>query len=216
MANRLTKSEFIDRARKTHGSMYSYELSDYRGMDYKILITCKQHGVFSQLARVHVQGSHCPKCVRESRQVAIHQNTTMVATTEKKPAEQNRVRGFWDSVFYPVDKFFSAFGINFMSPPEGELVEDPTMHRGKLPAHYTATQKSTMKSRLSTFEAMVPLSARVAETEMEGSSATDNVAEVPEHLGAFEQTVSKSIPEFQEKDQPSQSFGLFDWLFGRD
>lgn len=64
MSKRLTKEEFIIRAKKLHGDKYSYENSDYISMLKKIRIKCYDHGNFLQTPADHVwgKGHGCPKC----------------------------------------------------------------------------------------------------------------------------------------------------------
>jgi Zn finger protein HypA/HybF involved in hydrogenase expression len=63
-ARRLARSEFIHRARAAHGRKYSYTRSNYTGMLEKLIVTCRIHGDFKQVASAHVLGSGCPKCAK--------------------------------------------------------------------------------------------------------------------------------------------------------
>lgn len=58
---------FLITANKVHGKKYDYKDSIYLGIKNKIKILCKTHGVFSQLADIHLRGSGCPKCSDENR-----------------------------------------------------------------------------------------------------------------------------------------------------
>jgi hypothetical protein len=64
--NKLTLSEFLSRAYKIHGNLYSYSnlMWDDRKED-KIRITCRDHGDFWQKPLIHVTGSGCQKCGRK-------------------------------------------------------------------------------------------------------------------------------------------------------
>ena len=67
---KLTKNEFIKRAKKAHGDKYNYSLitedwwrENYKGSKKtKIPIICKKHGVFYQIVFNHLIGSGCQKC----------------------------------------------------------------------------------------------------------------------------------------------------------
>lgn len=64
---RLTKEEFIKRAKKVHGNKYNYHKSLYKTMHEKIIITCKKHGDFKQTPLNHIFDENgCPKC-KESK-----------------------------------------------------------------------------------------------------------------------------------------------------
>ena len=60
-------AEFIQRARKIHGNRYDYSQTRYVNATTRVTITCPQHGHFSQVAFNHIDGSHCPRCTKESR-----------------------------------------------------------------------------------------------------------------------------------------------------
>ena len=61
----LTKKEFVDRARNIHGDIYDYSLSNYINAHTKVLIKCKEYGVFKQTPtdHIHSNGKGCSKCV---------------------------------------------------------------------------------------------------------------------------------------------------------
>ena len=56
----MNKTEiFIKRAKVIHGDKYLYEKSIYTKPSAKIIITCKNHGDFEQIASNHIRGSNC-------------------------------------------------------------------------------------------------------------------------------------------------------------
>lgn len=63
---RLTQEEFIARARKVHGDKYDYSKTIYKGALEKVIITCRKHGDFSQVAFSHLNGCGCSKCNAEN------------------------------------------------------------------------------------------------------------------------------------------------------
>lgn len=58
----MDTASFKERARLKHGDLYDYSKSICVGAEKNITITCKRHGDFNQIAKIHVQGSKCPKC----------------------------------------------------------------------------------------------------------------------------------------------------------
>lgn len=62
MPNKITTEEFIKRSKEIHGEKYLYERSDYKGSGTKIIITCRDHGDFEQVAVSHTKGSGCSEC----------------------------------------------------------------------------------------------------------------------------------------------------------
>lgn len=63
-----SKDYFIARSRRIHGDAYSYHNTRYRGLGYKVIITCKKHGDWEVLASSHLSKNKigCPKCGYEA------------------------------------------------------------------------------------------------------------------------------------------------------
>jgi hypothetical protein len=59
---RLTKEQFIDRAKKIHSDKYDYSLVEYKNAHTKITIICPKHGNFDQLPNSHLRNNGCPDC----------------------------------------------------------------------------------------------------------------------------------------------------------
>ena len=59
---KYTTREFVEKAIMVHGDKYNYSLVDYVNSKNKILIVCKQHGMFEQLPASHLRGYGCSKC----------------------------------------------------------------------------------------------------------------------------------------------------------
>lgn len=62
MPPKLTTQNFIDRARIIHDDKYGYALSVCQGGCKKVLIYCREHGMFEQTPTMHLQGQRCPVC----------------------------------------------------------------------------------------------------------------------------------------------------------
>src|ERR1035441_490726 len=58
----LNTKEFVVRAHRIHGGLYSYSKSSYTKSKKKIIITCPTHGDFLQSPNAHLNGQGCPKC----------------------------------------------------------------------------------------------------------------------------------------------------------
>ena len=58
--------QFIDECIKIHGNIYDYSLVDYKNQKTTILINCKIHGIFEQIADNHLRGNGCLKCAKKS------------------------------------------------------------------------------------------------------------------------------------------------------
>ena len=70
---RLTKEEFIEKARAIHGDKYSYFLIDHiDGSISKVDIVCnKCRIIFSQRINHHLSGKGCPECAKKKRAKAL-------------------------------------------------------------------------------------------------------------------------------------------------
>lgn len=71
MNKKLTKEEFVEKARNVHGDKYDYSKVDVNNRDEKgrICIICPIHGEFWQTPSKHLQGRGCHKCgLRKNKQ----------------------------------------------------------------------------------------------------------------------------------------------------
>jgi len=62
MATRLTTKEFIKRSLAIHKGKYLYDKVKYISSGLRVIITCKIHGDFEQIANSHLLGKGCQKC----------------------------------------------------------------------------------------------------------------------------------------------------------
>ena len=60
--NKLTKEEFIERAKQIHGNKYDYSEVEYINNCTKVCIICPNHGEFWQTPSNHLSGKGCNKC----------------------------------------------------------------------------------------------------------------------------------------------------------
>lgn len=63
---KITQDEFINKCKNKHSDRYDYSLTKYKGMNNKVNIICKIHGVFEQKARDHINGCNCRYCVNNN------------------------------------------------------------------------------------------------------------------------------------------------------
>lgn len=56
---------FIIKANEVHNNKYDYNKTVYTVSKEKVIIVCKNHGDFKQLAGCHIQGNGCPKCAKK-------------------------------------------------------------------------------------------------------------------------------------------------------
>lgn len=59
---KLSTEIFIKRSMEIHGDLYDYSKVEYKNSQTKVIIICKIHGSFKQIAASHLNKSGCPKC----------------------------------------------------------------------------------------------------------------------------------------------------------
>lgn len=64
---KLDTNSFINKSIKKHGDKYLYDKTDYINSTTNVIITCPEHGDFTQLPSVHLSGGGCPKCVGKNK-----------------------------------------------------------------------------------------------------------------------------------------------------
>ena len=74
--------QFVDLARKKHGSLYDYSAASYNGYNCQLTIICHQHGSFQQTPQDHLRSSGCPSCGK-----------TVAYTTETFVARAKEIHG---------------------------------------------------------------------------------------------------------------------------
>lgn len=66
----MEKSEiedYINKLENIHGNKYNYSETIFKTKLEKIEILCKEHGIFKQQLKMHLQGQGCPKCAIDNR-----------------------------------------------------------------------------------------------------------------------------------------------------
>lgn len=69
---KLNNNYFINKAKIIHGDRYDYSLVQYKNIDRKVIIICKEHGIFNQSPYNHLNGANCPKCSHNILKTTIH------------------------------------------------------------------------------------------------------------------------------------------------
>ena len=62
---KLSKQEFIERAKQIHGDKYNYSKVEYVNNRTKVCIICPEHGEFYQKPEIHLMGCGCSICKSE-------------------------------------------------------------------------------------------------------------------------------------------------------
>lgn len=59
---RITNDQYIAECRSIHGDTYDYSKTDYVSAHKPVIIGCRIHGEFEQIARLHKKGAGCRQC----------------------------------------------------------------------------------------------------------------------------------------------------------
>ena len=117
---RLSKEEFIKKAREIHGDRYDYSKVEYVNSQTKVCIICPEHGEFLQVPNAHLGGCGCPKCAGKD-----------VLNTDEFIRRAKEVHG--DRYDYSkVEYVNSQTKVCIICPEHGEFWTTPNNHlRGK-------------------------------------------------------------------------------------
>lgn len=77
MIQEIKTDKFVEKAKKIHGDTYLYNETIYINSHSKVLITCRQHGLFNQMPSNHLLGKGCQKCGRIKNNKGITLNANM-------------------------------------------------------------------------------------------------------------------------------------------
>ena len=70
---KMTQEDFMKKAKTIHGDKYDYSLVRYSTNKEKVTIICSIHGPFDQTPSIHLSGSNCPQCSRDSRTLSTEE-----------------------------------------------------------------------------------------------------------------------------------------------
>jgi len=70
-SKKVTKEEFLNRAKEVHGEKYDYSTVSFNSIRDKIDIICYKHGVFKQVISSHLCGRGCPHCNESTGEKAV-------------------------------------------------------------------------------------------------------------------------------------------------
>ena len=85
MAKKLTKEQFIEKARQIHGDKYGdYAKVEYVNSRTKVCIVCPKHGEFWQTPSNHLKGQGCPICGYETVSIKLFKDTNLFIERAKE------------------------------------------------------------------------------------------------------------------------------------
>lgn len=141
---KMTKDEFVERARAIHGDKYDYSLVVMAGNSVKVDIICPIHGVFSQTPAKHLQGRGCTHkdCIASKK----------IATSMARFGVSNAMKS--DSIVKKLElSNLAKYGVsNAMKRPDVQAKAVST-NLAKYQVPYTCMAESVRKKRAVTMQA---------------------------------------------------------------
>ena len=120
-ARTLSQIAYYNRANIVHDNAYDYSSSYYRGMKHPVDIRCHAHGVFSQNANDHINGSGCPKCG------LIKQKISSSTSIEEFLVNANTIHG--DNFTYNINNYVNLRSkIGVICDNHGETLQQASTH----------------------------------------------------------------------------------------
>lgn len=118
---KVTKEQFIERAKQVHGDKYDYSQVDYVSFTKHVTIICPKHGPFTQRPSKHLEGQTCPTCSYEYRGKKRRSNKE--AFIEKAKAIHGDKYDYSQVVYETAIK-----KVKIICPTHGEFYQTPNSH----------------------------------------------------------------------------------------
>ena len=116
--SRITKDDWINRAKNKHGDKYLYETVDLSNkIDGKVAILCKIHGMFMQDPHQHLIGKGCKKCAHKK------QFLTTQEFIEKSSKKHNNKYTYLFTEYKSLKEH-----VIITCPLHGNFLQSPTQH----------------------------------------------------------------------------------------
>lgn len=84
---KMTKEEFIEKAKQVHNDFFTYEHCNFLTVNDKVTVTCPIHGDFDVKANNHLNGCNCKKCQKENIFHNINKLKKINSSTKKLNTE---------------------------------------------------------------------------------------------------------------------------------
>lgn len=139
MNKNLSQKEFINRVKKIHNNEYDYSKVMYFSSHKPIIIICKIHGEFTQLAKNHLKGNKCPKCSN---------NKKSVGTFEFIQKAKNKHDDRYD--YSKTNYIRSCKKIKIICKIHGEFYQTPNNHLKGNGCPKCKNEKTSKRCRLNT------------------------------------------------------------------
>ena len=118
---KLSKEEFIEKAKEIHNDKYDYQKVDYVDNRTNVIIICKEHGEFQQRPNSHLNRSGCRKCG------IIRRANIKTITNEEFIEKAKNIHG--DKYDYSKVKYVKSIkNVTIICKKHGEFQQRPSTH----------------------------------------------------------------------------------------
>ena len=114
---RLTKQDFVKKAKNIHGNKYDYSKVNYINNCTKIIIICKKHNKFKQIPSAHLSGKGCLECSHDN-----FRSTTQQFIKKAKNTHGNK----YD--YSKVSYINNCSDVEIICPYHGNFKQRPSSH----------------------------------------------------------------------------------------
>lgn len=134
-------NDFIKKANKKHNFNYDYFKTKYIKNTLKVVITCRTHGDFYQVANVHLSGGGCPGCGNNNR--SLSQSLTTADFIAKSNIVHNHKYDYSMS-----NCINSKSVIRIICPKHGEFKKSAVKHIAGQGCQICSTDQKNQNNRL--------------------------------------------------------------------
>lgn len=116
MPSKLSKEEFVNKAKKVYGNRYDYSKVIYKDTKTKIIVTCPVHGDFLVTPNNFLHGHKCPSCSNRQR-----------ITKEVFIERSNEIHNHYYD-YSKVNYVNSETPVTIICPIHGDFLQKPKLH----------------------------------------------------------------------------------------
>lgn len=141
--HQYNNDEFIEKAKIKHNNKYSYDNTNYKNANTKIIITCPIHGNFTQKASEHLFGKGCSQCSNNSgsKKIKIIDNFF----ENEDVIIEHRFNDCKNINPLPFDRYILKY--NLLIEYDGEQHFTPVMHWGGVDALIQTQLRDSIKNQ---------------------------------------------------------------------
>lgn len=121
MPARLSKEQFVEKARQIHSDKYDYSFVEYVNNSTHVKIVCPIHGEFKQTPNAHLMGQACPEC---GKKIKADKKRLSVSDFIKNAKKVHGNKYDYSLVEYNSSKS----KVKIICPVHGEFEQTPNAH----------------------------------------------------------------------------------------